>query len=86
MAQQPLVSHGLLIIRAARSHSVRHTTLGRNPLDEWSARSRELYLTTPNTHKQKTSVPPAGFEPAVPSSEPLSTHVLDLAANDIGSL
>jgi hypothetical protein len=34
MAQQPLVGLGLLIIEASRSHSVRHTTLGRTPLDE----------------------------------------------------
>ena len=26
-----------------------HTTLGRTPLDEWSARRRDLYLTTHNT-------------------------------------
>ena len=29
---------------------LRHTTLGRTPLDEWSARRRDLYLTTHNTH------------------------------------
>jgi len=33
----------------------RHTTLVRTPLDEWSARLREPYLTTHNTHKRKTS-------------------------------
>jgi hypothetical protein len=26
--------------------TLRHTTLGRTPLDEWSARCRDLYLTT----------------------------------------
>jgi hypothetical protein len=33
--------------------TLRHTTLGRNPLDEWSARHRDLYLTAhsnQNTH------------------------------------
>ena len=49
--------------------TLRHTTLGRTPLDEWSARRRDLYLTTHNTHEGKTSVPPAGFEPAIPASE-----------------
>jgi len=29
----------------------------------------ELYLTTHDTHKRKTSIPPAGFEPAIPASE-----------------
>jgi hypothetical protein len=30
--------------------TLRHTTLGRTPLDEWSARRRDLYLTTHNIH------------------------------------
>jgi hypothetical protein len=34
MAQQPVEGQGLLIIEASRSHSNRHTTLGRTPLDE----------------------------------------------------
>jgi len=29
------------------------TTLGRTPLDEWSARRRDLYLTTHNIHNRK---------------------------------
>ena len=29
--------------------TLRHTTVGRTPLDEWSARRRDLYLTTHNT-------------------------------------
>jgi hypothetical protein len=35
----------------------RHTTVGRTPLDEWSARRRDLYLTTHNTHNRQTSMP-----------------------------
>ena len=30
----------------------RHTTIGRTPLDEGSARRRDLYLTTHNTRKR----------------------------------
>jgi hypothetical protein len=37
---------GLLIIKPLRLHRVRHTALGRTPLDEWSARLTDLYLTT----------------------------------------
>ena len=33
-------------------HTQRRTTVGRTPLDEWSARRRDLYLTTPNTHNK----------------------------------
>jgi hypothetical protein len=36
---------------------LRHATLGRTPLDEGSARRRDLYLTTHNTHNRQTSMP-----------------------------
>jgi hypothetical protein len=64
--------------------TLRHTTLGRTPLDEWSARRRDLYLTTHNTQKRQTSMPPAGFEPAIPASERPQTHALDSAVTGIG--
>ena len=41
--------------------TLRHTTFGRTPMDEWSARRRDLYLTTHNKHKRQTSVPPGGI-------------------------
>ena len=50
-------------------HTQRHTTVGRTPLDEWSARRRDLYLTTPNTHNRQTSMPPVGFEPMISAGE-----------------
>jgi len=49
--------------------TLRHTTLGRTSLEEWSARRRDLYLTTHNSYKRQISMPPAGFEPAIPASE-----------------
>jgi hypothetical protein len=61
----------------------RHTTLGRTPLDEWSARCRDLYLTTHSTHKRQTSMGLAGFEFAIPVSERPQTHALDRAATVI---
>jgi hypothetical protein len=39
--------------------TLRHTTFGKTPLDEWPARRRDLYMTTPNTHKRRTYMPPA---------------------------
>jgi hypothetical protein len=62
----------------------RHTTLGKTTLDEWSARRRDLYLTTHNTHKRHTSTPPAGFELAIPASERPQAHALDRPATGIG--
>ena len=42
-------------------HTQRRTTVGRTPLDEWSARRRDLYLTTLDTHNRQTSTPPGGI-------------------------
>ena len=42
-------------------HTQPHTTVGRTPLDEWSVRRRDLYLTTHNTHNRQTSMSPGGI-------------------------
>ena len=63
--------------------SRRHTRLGRTPLDEWSAWRRDLYLTKHNTHNRQTSMPPAGFEPAIPASGGQQTYALDRVATGI---
>ena len=60
--------------------TLRHTTLGTAPPDEWSARRRDLYLTIHNTHKRQTSMTAAGLEPLISASERPQTLVLDLAA------
>jgi hypothetical protein len=66
-------------------HTVfRHTTLGRTPLDEGPARRRDLYLTSHNTHKRQTSMPPVGFKPTILVSERPQTHALDCTATGIG--
>jgi hypothetical protein len=62
---------------------LRHTTLGTTPLEHWSARRRDLYLTTHIIHKRKTSMPLAGFEPAIPASEWPHIHALHRAATGI---
>ena len=51
-----------------------HTTLGKNPLDERSARRRDLYLTAHSSHRIRTSMPSAGFEPTIPAIERPQTH------------
>ena len=43
-------------------HTQRRTTVGRTPLDEWSARRGDLCLTR-NTHNRQISMPPVGFAP-----------------------
>ena len=46
-------------------HTQRRSTVGRTPLKEWSARRRDLYLTTHDTHNRQISMPPVGFEPTI---------------------
>jgi len=66
-------------------HTLRRTTVGRTPLDEWSARRRDLYLTTHNSHKRQTSMLPVGFEPTISAGERPQTYALDRAATGIGN-
>ena len=67
-------------------HTQRRITVGRTPLDEWSARRRDLYLTTHSTHNRQTSMPPAGFEPTISAGERSQTYALDRAATGTGCL
>ena len=79
------MGQGFLVIDASRSHSdTQH--LVRTPLDEWSARRTDLYLTTHDTHKRQASMPPAEFEPAIPGTERSHTNALDRAANGISKV
>jgi hypothetical protein len=56
-------------------------TFGRTPLDEWSARRRDLYLRTHNTHRRQSFMPQVvGFEPAIPESQWPQAQALDRAA------
>ena len=56
--------------------TLRYYTLGGISLDGWSDRRRYRYVTTHNTHKRQTSMPPAGYERTIPASEQPHTHVL----------
>ena len=50
-------------------HTQRRATVGRTPLNEWSVRRRDLYLTTHNTHNRQTSMPRVGFEPTIAAGQ-----------------
>jgi hypothetical protein len=73
MAQQPLVGQGLLIIdtQLDAPHSARLL---------WTSDQHDI-----QTHKRQTSMPPAGFESAVPASEQSQALALDLAAGYLSS-
>jgi GMP synthase-like glutamine amidotransferase len=64
----------------------RHNAVGRTPLEEGSARRKDLNLKKHNIHQREISMLPAGFEAAIPTSERTQTHALDHAATRIGGL
>ena len=66
-------------------HTQRRSTVGRTPLDECSARRRDLYLTTHNTHNRQTTMPPVGFEPTISAGKWPQTYALDRAATGTGN-
>ena len=56
-------------------HTQRRSTVGRTPLDEGLARSRDLYLTTHDTHNRQKSMTPVGFEPTISAGERLHIYM-----------
>jgi hypothetical protein len=85
VVQKPYSGQGRLIVEVSRSHTGRHTTLGQTPLDEGSARHRDLYPTTNKIHNRQISIPSAEFEPAIPASERPQTYAFDREGTGIGS-
>jgi hypothetical protein len=79
LALHPSEGYGLL---ATRGFLITHNA----PLDEWSARRRDLYLTTHNKHNRQTSVPPVGFESMIAAGERPYTYALHRAAAGTGFL
>jgi len=66
-------------------HIQRRTTVGRTPLDEWSARRRHLYLKTHTNHNRQTSTPSVGVEPTISAHERPQTYASDRAATGTGT-
>ena len=48
----------LLIFTRFLGHTQWRTTVGGTPLNEWSVRRKDLYLTTHNNHNRQISMPP----------------------------
>jgi len=82
MAQQPLVGQGLLIIETSRPHSDTPQSVGLH----WTSDQADVETSTwqHTTQSKQISMPPAGFEPAIPASERPQTHALNCAATGIG--
>jgi len=64
----------------------RRTTFVRTPLDEWSARRSDLYLTAHNTRNRQTSGSPVGFEPTISGGKRPQTYASDRADAGIGNV
>jgi len=75
-AESPLLVSSIIL---------RHTTSGKNPQEERSARRRDLYLTTHIIHKSQTSMSSAGVETTIPPHERLYTQALDREATGFDS-
>jgi hypothetical protein len=58
--------------------TLRYTTFGWTPLQKRSADRSDLYLTTHNTHKRQTTMPPTGVELATSACErqQIPRHIL----------
>jgi hypothetical protein len=82
MEQQPPVGQGFPIIEASRSHSDTPDSVRTSGL-VISPTQRPL---PDNTHKRQASMPPEGFEPAIPASKWQQTHVLDRTATGFGQI
>ena len=64
--------------------TLKHVTLIRTTLDEWSARRTYLYLTTHNNHNRQAFMPPAGFEPTIPAKVRPQNQAIDPGPTGIG--
>jgi len=82
MAQQPILSQGLLIVQASRTHmnTPYSSTLLWTSVQSvaWTSTWKHTTLT-----KKQTSVARAEYEPAVPGRERPQTYALDRAATGI---
>ena len=70
-AQQPSWALGRLSVEVCISHTIRHTTPGRTPPNEWSARRKDRYLH--NTQTQDTNIHALiGIRTRDPSNRPVA--------------
>jgi len=85
LVQQPKSGPGRLIIEVSWSHKIRHThthPVGLLWASDQPVAEAATY-TTHNKHNRRTSMPSAGFEPAIPAIERLQTYPLGRTATGI---
>ena len=68
-------------------NTLRHKhTHGKTPLDEGSARRRDLNPSKHSPHKRQITLLPAAFEPPTPVSKRPQTYALDRVATETGRI
>ena len=75
MAQQPNSALARLIFEVTRSHTIIHT----HPVELWTSDqlvAEASAYTTRNKHRRRTSMPSAGFDPAIPAIDRPQTYAL----------
>ena len=83
MTRRPLLlGQGLLIIETSRTHSDTPHSVGLL----WTSDRPEAETSTWQHTIRQASMPPAGFESSIPTSERQQTYALDRAAAGIGSV
>jgi hypothetical protein len=81
VTQQPNSSLSRLVVKVPKSNKIRHTPhpLGLLWTSDQPVAETATY-TTCNKHKRRTSMPSAGFGPAIPTTERRQTCVIELTA------
>ena len=69
----------LLIVEVSGSHSDTPQSVGLLWTSDWPIAETST-CTTHNTHNRQTSILPAAFQPAIPTSEQPQTYALEWAA------
>ena len=84
LAQQPNAGQGRHILEVSRSHTMTHDS--RYDSSGRGSGSLQRPIIENTQHSQKSSMPPAGFEPSIPASEQLQTLAIDRSATWIGHI
>ena len=79
-----LVGLDFLIVEVSRFHPARYSSVGVLWTGNMPVAETSTWQHTKNSQETQISMPPAGFEAAIPESERPQTHVLNRAATGIG--
>jgi len=85
MGHHPLLGQSLLVIESSPSHSDTLQSVGLLCTSDQSVAETTILDNTQHS-QESLSMPPAGFESALPALERLQTHALNRAATGMGKV